>query len=78
MYRLAESLNLLKALPDAVKNIKALFSEMKGIPKEQTKRRELAYKGSQECSEGSWYHTKPDSIPSHPEHPIAAKSNSSL
>ena len=48
MYRLAESLNLLKALPDAVKNIKALVSEMKGIPKEQTKRRELAYKGSQD------------------------------
>ena len=44
----AASLNLLGALPDAVENVKSLVSEMKEIPKEQTKRRELAYKASQD------------------------------
>jgi transcriptional regulator with XRE-family HTH domain len=42
----AASLNLLGDLPDAVENLKTLVSEMKEIPKEQTKRRELSYKAS--------------------------------
>ena len=44
----AESLNLLGVLPDAVENVKALVSEMKEIPKDQTKRRELSFKATQD------------------------------
>ena len=39
-----ELMNLLEAVPDAVENIKKLVREMKGIPKKDTKRLELAYK----------------------------------
>ena len=41
-----EAFNLLEALPDAVDNVKELVKEMSTIPKNETKRRELAYKAS--------------------------------
>jgi predicted XRE-type DNA-binding protein len=42
----AESLKLLEVLPDAVENIKGLVREMKDIPKDKMKMRELPYKAS--------------------------------
>ena len=43
-----EQAKLLDAVPDAVQNVKDLVSEMKQIPKEDTKRRELSYKASKD------------------------------
>ena len=42
----AESFRLYEAVPDAVQNVKDLIAEMKHIPKNETKRRELGYKAS--------------------------------
>ncbi len=39
---------LVKVLPDAVQNVKDLVEEMKDIPKDDVKRRELSYKASKD------------------------------
>ncbi len=39
---------LVKALPGAIENVKDLVEEMKGIPKNDIKRRELSYKASKD------------------------------
>ncbi len=39
---------LVKVLPDAVQNVKDLVEEMKDIPKDDIKRRELSYKASKD------------------------------
>ncbi len=39
---------LVKILPDAVQNVKALVTEMPTIPKDDTKNRELSYKASKD------------------------------
>ena len=39
---------LVKVLPDAVQNVKVLVKEMKGILKEDIKRREFSYKASRD------------------------------
>ena len=44
----AEQTRLLDCVPDAVENVKSLVREMKDIPKEDTKRRELSYKASKD------------------------------
>ncbi len=41
-----EKLKLAEATPDAVQNVKDLVEEMKGIPKDDIKRRELSYKAT--------------------------------
>ena len=41
-----EKLKLVEVLPDAVQNVKDLVEEMKGIPKDDIKRRELSYKAT--------------------------------
>jgi uncharacterized protein YjiS (DUF1127 family) len=41
-----EQLKLLEAVPDAVENLRGLVRGMKNIPAKETKRRELAYKAS--------------------------------
>jgi hypothetical protein len=41
-----EQIKLLEVVPDAVENVKELVREMKDIPKEEIKRRELSYKAS--------------------------------
>jgi len=41
-----EQIRLLEVVPDAVENVKELVREMKDIPKEEIKRRELSYKAS--------------------------------
>ena len=43
-----EQEKLVKVLPDAVQNVKDLVEEMKGIPKDDIKRRELSYKASKD------------------------------
>ncbi len=43
-----EQLKLVEALPDAVQNVKDLVEEMKDIPKDDIKRRELSYKASKD------------------------------
>ncbi len=43
-----EQLKLVEALPDAVQNVKDLVGEMKDIPKDDIKRRELSYKASKD------------------------------
>ncbi len=43
-----EQLKLVEVLPDAVQNVKDLVEEMKGIPKDDIKRRELSYKASKD------------------------------
>ncbi len=43
-----EKEKLVKVLPDAVQNVKDLVEEMKGIPKDDIKRRELSYKASKD------------------------------
>lgn len=43
-----EQLRLLEVVPDAVENQMELVREMKNIPPKETKRRELAYKASQD------------------------------
>ncbi len=43
-----EQLKLVEVLPDAVQNVKDLVKEMKGIPKDDIKRRELSYKASKD------------------------------
>jgi hypothetical protein len=43
-----EKLILAEVLPDAVQNVKDLVKEMKGIPKDDIKRRELSYKASKD------------------------------
>ncbi len=43
-----EQLKLVEALPDAVQNVKDLVKEMKDIPKDDIKRRELSYKASKD------------------------------
>lgn len=43
-----EQLNLADCVPDAVENMKALVREMSEIPKEDTKRLDLAYKASKD------------------------------
>ena len=43
-----EKLKLAEATPDAVQNVKDLVEEMKGIPKDDIKRRELSYKASRD------------------------------
>ena len=43
-----EQLKLVEALPDAVKNVKDLVEEMKGIPKDDIQRRELSYKATKD------------------------------
>jgi DNA-binding transcriptional MocR family regulator len=43
-----EKEKLVKVLPDAVQNVKDLVEEMKDIPKDDTKRRELSYKASKD------------------------------
>ena len=48
-----ETRNLLEVVPDAVENIKTLVREMKGIPKNEHKRRELSYKASQKVLESA-------------------------
>ena len=39
-------MKLVEAVPDAVENVKELVRDMKNIPPKETKRRELAYKAS--------------------------------
>ena len=41
-----EQMKLVEVVPDALENIKELVREMKDIPKDKTKRRELSYKAS--------------------------------
>ena len=41
-----EQMKLVEAVPDAVENVKELVRDMKNIPPKETKRRELAYKAS--------------------------------
>ena len=41
-----EKLKLVEVLPDAVQNVKDLVEEMKDIPKDDIKRRELSYKAT--------------------------------
>ena len=43
-----EQTKLVEILPDAVQNVKDLVGEMKGIPKEDIKRRELSYKATKD------------------------------
>ena len=43
-----EQEKLVKVLPDAVRNAKDLVKEMKDIPKDDIKRRELSYKASKD------------------------------
>ncbi len=43
-----EKLKLAEATPDAVQNVKDLVEEMKDIPKDDVKRRELSYKASKD------------------------------
>ncbi len=43
-----EQEKLVKVLPDAVQNVKDLVKEMKDIPKDDIKRRELSYKASKD------------------------------
>ena len=43
-----EKLKLAEVIPDAVQNVKDLVEEMKGIPKDDIKRRELSYKASKD------------------------------
>ena len=43
-----EQLKLVEVLPDAVQNVKDLVEEMKDIPKDDIKRRELSYKASKD------------------------------
>ncbi len=43
-----EQEKLVKVIPDAVQNVKDLVEEMKDIPKENVKRRELSYKASKD------------------------------
>ena len=43
-----EQLKLIEVLPDAVQNVKDLVEEMKDIPKDDIKRRELSYKASKD------------------------------
>ena len=43
-----EQLKLAEAAPDAVQNVKDLVEEMKDIPKDDIKRRELSYKASKD------------------------------
>ncbi len=43
-----EKLKLAEATPDAVQNVKDLVTEMKDIPKDEIKRRELSYKASKD------------------------------
>ncbi len=43
-----EQLKLVEVLPDAVQNVKDLVEEMKGIPKDDIKRRELSYKATKD------------------------------
>jgi len=47
-----QQMELLKVAPDAVENIKGLVQEMKDIPKEEIKRRELSYKASVDVLKG--------------------------
>ena len=44
----AEQTKLLDCVPDAVENVNRLVREMKDIPKEDTKRMELAYKATKD------------------------------
>lgn len=48
-----EALRLLESLPDAVGNIKNLIAEMKELPKEDYKSRELSYKASVKALEAA-------------------------
>jgi hypothetical protein len=41
-----EAMRLLEALPDAVQNVKDLIQEMRNLPREDYKSRELSYKAS--------------------------------
>ena len=43
-----EKLKLAEVIPDAVQNVKDLVEEMKGIPKDDIKRRELSYKATKD------------------------------
>lgn len=43
-----EKLKLAEVIPDAVQNVKDLVEEMKDIPKDDIKRRELSYKASKD------------------------------
>ncbi len=43
-----EKLKLAEVIPDAVQNVKDLVKEMKDIPKDDIKRRELSYKASKD------------------------------
>ncbi len=43
-----EQIKLAEAVPDAVQNVKDLVEEMKDIPKDDIKRRELSYKASKD------------------------------
>ena len=43
-----EQIRLVEVVPDAVENVMGLVREMKDIPPKETKRRELAYKASQD------------------------------
>jgi transposase-like protein len=43
-----EQLKLPESVPDAVENVKDLVTAMKDIPKDDTKRRELSYRASQD------------------------------
>ena len=53
-----EQLKLVEALPDAVQNVKDLVEEMKDIPKDDIKRRELSYKATTDVliasAQGDW------------------------
>ena len=48
-----ETRNLLEVVPDSVEKIKTLVREMKRIPKNDHKRRELSYKASQKVLESA-------------------------
>ncbi len=43
-----EKLKLAEVIPNAVQNVKDLVEEMKDIPKDDTKRRELSYKATKD------------------------------
>ena len=49
---------LVRVLPDAVENVKDLVEEMKDIPKDDIKRRELSYKATTDVliasAQGDW------------------------
>ncbi len=56
-----EQEKLIEVLPDAVQNVKNLVEEMKDIPKDDIKRRELLYKASKDVPKATNVFPSPQS-----------------